>query len=566
MGSYAIKVNTHPTSNPNYDITAIDGILTVTAGSGPAINGTSSYTRTFGDGEFLLDAMATNGSPLTYASSNTSVVSVSSRGFVTVNGAGSATITIKTKATESTTSTVKLVSVTIRKAKATITAQDKTMTVGSEMPKLTATVSGNLSLHPVKYTLSCDAKDAVGSYPIVVHPGNNPNYDVTVVNGTLAVTSKKTASISGAESFAKTFGGASFSLGSSLSTGQALSYTSSNTDVASVSTSGIVSIRGAGNATITVTAKENDSYAKVTKQVSITVAKAKATVTVQNACMHLGEQAPQFNASVTGQVAGHPVSYTLTCDHQDVAGAYPITVSLGSNPNYDITVTNGTLTVLADGEETPDDQENPNDSTDQDTPDTPATPVTGGFSDVYPAHWYANQEVLGYVLSHGIMHGYDNGTFGPFDPVTRGQVAVMLWNICGNPTATSAPFDDVDYSKYYGDAIRWARSEGVVNGYGNNTFAPEQAVTRQELCVMLANFAGVMQNVEIESDCSALNAINGAGDVADWARISVGWAVDNGLVSGEEVNGQHYVNPNGTAQRCAAAKMFAMLHRDVLHL
>lgn len=556
VGTYPIVVKLG--NNPNYDVTAINGTLTVTAGTGPAINGSNSYTRTFGDGNFRLDAMATNGSPLTYTSSNPSVVTVSSMGYVTVHGAGTATITAKTQATDSVASSSKIISITISKAKATVTAQDKTMGVGDKMPELTATVAGQLSSYPVKYTLSCDANTAAtGTYTIKVNLGSNPNYDVIAVNGTLTVTAKKTASIAGSNSFAKTFGNADFSLGASISSGQKLSYSSSNTDVVTVSSNGTVSIKGAGNATITITAQESDTHAKVTKQIAITVAKAKATITVDNKTMKPGEQRPPLTAKVTGEVAGKKIDYSLSCVWSGTEGTYPIEVKLGVNPDYDVTVVNGTLTVSKNGADEPEQPEDP---------DTPSTPVTGGFPDVDPTDWYATEEVLGYVLEHGLMHGYDDGTFGPYVSITRGQVACVLWNMAGSPNANSESFSDVDYSQYYGCAIRWARAHAVINGYGNNTFDPEKPVTREELCAMLANYAKEIGGITVASNGQALDTINGASEVANWARTSVAWAVDQGIISGEVDNGVAYVNPNGDAWRCAAAKMFSVLHRDVLHL
>ena len=68
----------------------------------------------------------------------------------------------------------------------------------------------------------------------------------------------------------------------------------------------------------------------------------------------------------------------------------------------------------------------------------------------------------------------------------------------------------------------------------------------------------------IESDCTALDAISGADQVAGWARTVVGWAVDHAIISGEVVDGVAQVNPEGGAWRASAAKMVSVLHRDVL--
>lgn len=194
---------------------------------------------------------------------------------------------------------------------------------------------------------------------------------------------------------------------------------------------------------------------------------------------------------------------------------------------------------------------------------------TYGFPDVSAGDWYANDEVLGYALEHGLVRGYDNGCFGPYDDVLRGQVAVVLHRMSGEPAADAPAFEDVDYSDYYGNAIAWARSTGVINGYKDadgeyRTFRPDAPVTREELAAMLANYAGRIGNVVLDADHSKLGAMPDAASVSDWARASVAWAMDAGLMSGDMTSGTALVNPQGGAWRSAMAKMAGVLHRDVL--
>ena len=189
----------------------------------------------------------------------------------------------------------------------------------------------------------------------------------------------------------------------------------------------------------------------------------------------------------------------------------------------------------------------------------------GGFSDVYPNDWFAESGDLDYAVSHGLLSGYPDGTFGPYDTLTRGQVVTVLWRMAGSPSADAGRFYDVDYGRYYGTAVSWARLTGVVSGYGDtNTFGPEDPVTREQLCVMLANYAGRLCYETTASNCFALDRIAGSDGVSSWARTQMGWAVDEGIISGELVDGIAYVSPQGTALRCAFAKMVSVLHRDSL--
>ena len=192
-----------------------------------------------------------------------------------------------------------------------------------------------------------------------------------------------------------------------------------------------------------------------------------------------------------------------------------------------------------------------------------------GFSDVSGDEWFAIDEVLGYATENGIISGYNDGRFGPYDNVTRGQVAVILHRLAGEPDAQADDFSDVNYGEYYGPAIRWARSAGVINGYQDadgvyRTFGPNDSVTREQLAAMLANYAREIEGIVTDTDGALLNAMPDASAVDDWARESVGWAMDSGLMSGVVEADGAYVRPLATAQRCAMAKMASVLKRDVL--
>lgn len=191
---------------------------------------------------------------------------------------------------------------------------------------------------------------------------------------------------------------------------------------------------------------------------------------------------------------------------------------------------------------------------------------TYGFSDVDGTEWFANAQYLGYVVEKGLMKGYDDsGAFGPYDTITRGQVAVVLHRLAGGSHADASDFSDVDYSEYYGNAIEWARSTGVIKGYGDtNTFGPNDPVTREQLAVMLCNYAEKVAGVDIGSDGSKLAAMPDADEVDDWGVPAVSWVMDQGIISGVVEPDGAFVRPLANAQRCQFAKMASVFHRDVL--
>ena len=110
------------------------------------------------------------------------------------------------------------------------------------------------------------------------------------------------------------------------------------------------------------------------------------------------------------------------------------------------------------------------------------------FSDVTGEAWYT--EAVRWAASQGIVRGYGNGTFGPNDPITREQLAVMLWRYAGSPAASGElNFDDVDeISGHALEALRWAVENGILNGYGDGRLGPQGRATRAQAARMLKNF------------------------------------------------------------------------------
>ena len=163
------------------------------------------------------------------------------------------------------------------------------------------------------------------------------------------------------------------------------------------------------------------------------------------------------------------------------------------------------------------------------------------FNDVKPGDWFF--DVVFEAQASGWMNGYADGVlFGAHDQITRGQVACVLFNMAGadmNETDASynevfgwKSFDDVNGKAYYGEAIAWAKQAGVVNGYGDGTFAPDAPVTREELACMLANYAKKVDqaDVSIEDADKVLSSMSDGSAVSDWAKGSVAWAVENGIM------------------------------------
>jgi len=112
-----------------------------------------------------------------------------------------------------------------------------------------------------------------------------------------------------------------------------------------------------------------------------------------------------------------------------------------------------------------------------------------GFTDLIVGTWY--HEAVDYVLRNGLMSGYGGGLFGPDENLSRAQLAQILYSHAGRPAVTGAnPFTDVAVGTWYANAVTWAAAQGIVGGYGNGLFGPSDPITREQLAVMLWRYAG----------------------------------------------------------------------------
>ena len=193
------------------------------------------------------------------------------------------------------------------------------------------------------------------------------------------------------------------------------------------------------------------------------------------------------------------------------------------------------------------------------------------FSDCYYGDWYVDAGVIDYVYDHGLITGIGGTTrFDPDGKLTRGQAATILYRMAGSPapSADELQFSDVtDPGTFYYNAVLWAREKGVAKGMGDsNTFAPDAYVTREQLAVMICNYAANVAGLNAASDGEALSSLADAATISSWAQPSFGWCFDVGIITGQISASGSFANPQNTATRAEMAKIVTVLHRDVLAL
>lgn len=142
------------------------------------------------------------------------------------------------------------------------------------------------------------------------------------------------------------------------------------------------------------------------------------------------------------------------------------------------------------------------------------------FADVTQGDWY--YDAVEYVQKNGLMAGTSTTTFSPGVATSRGMVVTILWRLSGSPDLEDEiwgyPFADVDAGAYYGTAVYWARLNGIADGYGDGTFGPDAPVTREQLAVMLYNCAGQPPVPDLALTFDDAGQISGFADSAmRWA-------------------------------------------------
>ena len=169
------------------------------------------------------------------------------------------------------------------------------------------------------------------------------------------------------------------------------------------------------------------------------------------------------------------------------------------------------------------------------------------FTDVPKDAWYIDGAE--YVYANYIMNGTGETTFGPNTTVSRGMIVQILYNLVGNPDVEGdTDFTDVPDEYWSAKAIAWAASNGVVNGFEDGTFRPDENMTREQMAAILQNFA-----YQMGLDVSASGDLSNFTDIPEgeyWSRDALAWAYAEGLLAGTS---DSTMDPAGQASRAQIA-------------
>ena len=286
----------------------------------------------------------------------------------------------------------------------------------------------------------------------------------------------------------------------------------------------------------------------------------KGTVTIPKSVTFIGSKAFNFSLGIEKYIIQNP---NVTIDEDALDGEITVAINqkikpieginIASTKNYyPYTATiasDGTITTLREGRGYIEYYDKNNTLIGSTTLKVVKTELP--FTDVSGNDWFYSS--VKYTYEKGIILGTSNTTFNPNTKLTRGMLVTILHRMDGKPAPTTQnKFSDVYKSQYYYDAVIWANEKGIVHGYGDGSkFGPDDNITRQDLAVILRNFAQYKgKNVNVTAN---LNKFSDGNIVSDYAKTAMQWAVGKGVITGNN-NGES-LTPHANSTRAEAAGM-----------
>lgn len=169
------------------------------------------------------------------------------------------------------------------------------------------------------------------------------------------------------------------------------------------------------------------------------------------------------------------------------------------------------------------------------------------YEDVTENDWF--YDAVKYVKSEDIFEGMTETKFAPNDAMTRGMLVTVLYRVVGAEEVGTSTFEDVDKDEYYAAAIAWAEKLGIVNGIGDNKFAPDRSITREELALIMSRYMEKM-NIEIPEISDEIKTYDDEEEISEYALDAVKQMRKIGLMQGKLEN---KFDPKGEALRCEVA-------------
>jgi len=178
------------------------------------------------------------------------------------------------------------------------------------------------------------------------------------------------------------------------------------------------------------------------------------------------------------------------------------------------------------------------------------------FKDVSSSNWFYSN--VRYVYERELMIGTTENEFSPYLATSRAMVVTILYRLAESPDISelSNPFTDVPADLWYTDAVIWAAANGIVNGYGNSKFGPDDSITREQMAVILYRYAKFMDYDIVMKVDTGVGSFEDADSISLYATEAMIWACNAGILQGSD----NKLDPCGAAIRAQTA---AVLERFI---
>lgn len=171
---------------------------------------------------------------------------------------------------------------------------------------------------------------------------------------------------------------------------------------------------------------------------------------------------------------------------------------------------------------------------------------TTHFTDLDSVPWA--RDAIDFASARELFRGVGGDLFDPNSTATRATVVTLMFRLAYEPESATHSFSDVANGLWYSDAIAWAQAEGVVHGMGNGLFCPNDVITREQMAVILYNYAKHQgYDTSLRAGLTVFSDVN---DVSPWSREAMEWAVAVGIMQG---TGNNFLSPTDDATRAQLA-------------
>ena len=482
--------------------------------------------KTYGDDSFKLivtpDAEAAL-TDFTFESSNSDVAEIAADGTITIKAAGETDITVKQAGDDTYAPFIHTQTLVVNPKPLTLVSLDldeKTAVLDGVLPNDTVTLDFN-QVNLKDITATDETTSQVTAFHFVLTGSSASNYQIATESMAASIQTENIVTITTTANGGTATGAASYIKGAEVTVtatpNSGYTFTSWTVDGKTVSTSATYTFTPDADVLITA------NFTKTTTSSgggggggggSSTVS---YTVTYEtNGGSAVAASQAAKNATVTEPAAPTKEGYSFAGWHTDQACTTP----------YDFTspVTKN-ITLYAKWVEN---TAGPTQTTDPSVSEDWNNP----FADIHQSDWFYDN--VCYAYENKLFTGISDSIFAPNAEMTRAMLVTVLYRIEGEPDTQQSLFDDVAPDAWYAKAVAWAEKHGIVNGYDETHFAPEDALTREQIAAIMQRYAEYKGIETVETD--DLVQFTDDADISGWAREAIAWAAGYGLISGRENN------------------------------